>query len=157
MDTHSRLRRRLSVNMGVAAVVAAILLGLGALPAEAVTGSGWSRSTTGAYGSGFAYRDNGYIINWLTVKDTLADGDCAFVLTRFTGHYFDVYGASLPWLVGERRTTVCGNGSALQAYHYVSEPHFVGYQGVTVSTRVCRDRSWWPDNCSTTFNYYLSR
>jgi hypothetical protein len=98
-----------------------------------------SASTTGSSGSITAVRDGWGATIRLAVRDTKADGDCAFATVSL-----DVATGPDP----SRRTNNCsGAGSVRLASFRLSAN--VGTSIRAVKLKVCRDRSWWPDNCST--------
>jgi hypothetical protein len=143
--------RRWRLRTGAVVVTAVVIATmLWVAPASAVVLDTWSRSTTGAAGSGTIEVKNGYVYNYLRIADTKADGHCAYVVSTFD-HYNAVLHA---WFsVGTDRVTDCGNGTTTFATSYMSLDDMSGpfTERIRVKVRVCRDINNATDNCSGTY------
>lgn len=136
------------------ALTAAFGLNMGTGIAHAQTG-GWDLSTTGAASWG-SYSTSAQTYSFSSaVKDTKADGDCAYVVFRpqvhyaYTGTWFSVGTTGY-----ELRKTVCGNGATLYSWPTInvfdkmSALDKTAGDKIRMYIRVCRDVSWASDNCS---------
>ena len=147
---HSRTRRwttRSLVALGGAIVIAGTM---SMAPASAAVLGNWSRSTTGAAGSGKIEVKNGYIYNTLSIKDTKADGDCAYVTTEWQ-HHNGLLG--LWYKSDSERTTQCGNGITLftsvrRSINSIDAPLS---DKLRVKVTVCRNVNNAGDNCSDSY------
>lgn len=133
-----------------ACMVASLML---APSAHAAESGHWNRGTPGAFAWGVFYQANGYLVNRVNVKDSVSDGNCAYVETQFEARYLNVHGLAVPRSIGSFRTQVCGYERTQSASHHVGRPqNRLGLQGVTMYTRVCRNDSWGRNNCSGWLN-----
>jgi hypothetical protein len=145
-------RRGLVRSLLALPLVISVLL-LGAPPAQAATS--WSRSTTGASGSGTYSRPAQTYYLTYRITDTKADGSCAYVVFR-PQVYYEYTGT---WLsVGysgyQVRYDVCGNGNVRSGGVYIDVwavmspvDHTAGSK-IRMYIRVCRNVNNASDNCS---------
>ncbi|MER7073933.1 hypothetical protein [Terrabacter sp. NPDC000476] len=130
------------------------LLFVGNSMAHAQTGT-WSLSTTGASSSGsWSTSAQTYSFS-ASVKDTKADGSCAYITFRPKVHY----GYTGTWFgVGlsgyELRKEVCGNGTTLYTWPSInvldkmSALDKTAGDKIKMNIRVCRNVNNAGDNCS---------
>jgi hypothetical protein len=143
--------RRWRLRTGAAVVTAVVIATmLWVAPASATVLDTWSRSTTGAAGSGSIEVKNGYVYNHLRIADTKADGHCAYVVTTFDHHDAVLH---LWFSVGSDRVTDCGNGTTTFATSYMSLDDMASAftDMIRVKVKVCRDINNASDNCSGTY------
>lgn len=146
-----------SKRSGRTAAVAAIsvaMLFAASTAAHAQTGT-WSLSTTGASSSG-SWSTSAQTYSFTArVKDTRADGSCAYVVFRpqvriaYLGTWLSVGPTGY-----ELRKQVCGNGSTLftspkiNVFDKMSVVDKTAGDKIRMYIRVCRDVNLKPDNCS---------
>lgn len=141
-----RTLRRAAILVSAGLIVTAV----SAAPASAQVLDTWSRSTTGAAGSGSIDVTNGYLRNVLAISDIKADGDCAYVETTWDHHDSILHA----WFkVSSERKTVCGNGTTLLAtvQRSLDSLSSLFSDAVRVKVKVCRNVNNAPDNCSGTY------
>lgn len=101
------------MRRSLAAFVLALLCVV-AVGTPATAATSWSKSTSGARGWGTYSRSNQTYTIPYSIKDTDADGDCAYVVFR-PQIYYTIAGVGAWFSVGttgyEYKDTVCGNGN----------------------------------------------
>lgn len=118
---------------------------LAAVPASAADLGSWTRSTTGAKGSGKFVTENGYIRNRIAVEDTAADGHCVYARTQLQGFIGAV------WITGETfQSRICGRGSSIHQVVSKNIDLFTGASRIRGTVKVCREDGG-PDTCSDIF------
>ena len=142
--------RRWAFRAIAAFVVAAVATVVASIPASASVLDTWSRSTTGAAGSGSIEVKNGYLYNYLGISDTKADGDCAYVVTEWQ-HHSGLLGL---WFKStSERTTDCGNNTTLytSVRRSINDIDAPETDKLRVKVTVCRNVNNASDNCSGSY------
>lgn len=146
--------RHTKIRLATLAALTAPIVAL-AGPASAATHYKWIRSTTGAAGHGYVYRSNGYLKNHWTIKDTKADGHCAYV-NMWQANYVETSAGSV-WVGGKsHRRRICQRGHSASGTDKWSIAGSITpfTTKIRIDTQVCRDINNHPDNCS---DVHLSR
>lgn len=153
MRTRFSPLRRIGGLLAIAATTVTLLVGTGG-PAAAATK--WSRSITGASGYGDYTRSAQTYRIWYVIKDTRADGDCAYVVLRPQVYYAYTETWLSVGLTGyEVRHNICGVDNSLSGYDNIdvwarmSALDRTAGSAIRMYIKVCRNVDNATDPCSS--------